>query len=680
MMNDASSMLTPLPGRSKPFGCTKHPDGINFAIHSKLATSVTLCFFNEREQDPFYEFALDSEVNKTGDVWHVLFPGLPNNLCYAYRIEKNKGKVYNKYFQRGRYLLDPYSKCVVSTAKWESAEPYHPLGLMIHDDTFDWENDKPLNIPKEELIIYEMHVRGFTKDPSSRITHPGTFLGVIEKIPYLLDLGINAVELLPINEFNEKEYRNINPYNQKTLCNYWGYSPIQFFSPMNRYASGSEYAQSLREFKCMVKELHRNGIEVILDVVFNHTGEKDKEMIYSLLGIDPSTYYLFDSNHRMQNLTGCGNTTNLNHPVMKALVKDCLHYWVTDMHVDGFRFDLAGTMFRGRHGEALNDSPLLEELTEDSILANTKLIAEPWDASGLYKLGKFNSSDSKWSEWNDRYRDDVRQFIKGDRGRNRAFATRICGSDDIFGKHHSPTCSINYVTAHDGFSLRDLVTYNHKHNAANGENNRDGHSANYSWNCGLEGETDDQEILDLRIQQMKNFHLILMLSLGIPMITMGNEYGHSKKGNNNAWCQDNRLNWFQWDQLEKNQDFFRFYKACIRFRKNHTVFRRTTFYTEEDIDWHGLTPFHPKWERDTNFLAYTIKDHERKQNLYIACNAHHHDVHATLPEAPDDFVWRRIVDTSLNSPDDYVEEHQAPQITDSIYHLNNQSVIVLKCF
>ncbi len=667
------------PGSPAPFGVSHTPEGVNFALYSKYASEVILCLFNYDTLDPICEIPFDINSNKTGDVWHGLIHGIPERVCYGYRLKKSKGKLYKRYFNQEHIILDPYAKALKTSSTWGDREfPYSPLGALQPPDEFDWEGDKPLNIPLNELVVYEMHVRGFTCDSSSQVQHNGTYLGIIEKIPHLVDLGVNAIELLPIFEFNECEYNRFNPISGKQLQNYWGYSTVNFFSPMNRYATGNDLGQALKEFKQMVKELHKNGIEVILDVVFNHTAEGNEEgPIYSFKGIDCGSYYIVDQKYKHQNFSGCGNTFNCNHPVVREFIKSCLQYWVTEMHVDGFRFDLATVFMRGNHGEPLSKPPIIDGLSEDPILANTKLIAEPWDAGGLYSLGGFSPDTNRWSEWNDKYRDSVRRFIKGDRGEKRSFAIRLCGSDDVFNHDRSPTRSVNFITSHDGFTLSDLVSYNTKDNTSNSENDQDGHPHNISWNCGEEGHTDNVEVIALRERQKRNFHLALMVSQGIPMLLMGDEYGHTRYGNNNSWCQDSELNWFLWDSINTNSGFYRFYKELIHFRKRHPILHRDNYLSEEDVDWHGTIPFQPNWEGDTQFIAYTLKDTNSEYQLYIAFSMHHQEIECQIPETEGEQQWKMIVNTSNPVPEDYIDEAHAPIVSKSI-KMQAHSAILLK--
>ncbi|MCB1119263.1 MAG: glycogen-debranching protein [Chlamydiia bacterium] len=646
-------------GKHHPLGVSKHADTLNFSIYSKQAESVTLCLFDPTSKESIGEFP----CHKSGAVWHLEISNLSLPMIYAYKVKKK-----NDSSTQDILLLDPHAKHLTAPHEWLNASHYHPLGVIRDDPPFDWTDDVKWNHPMHELILYEVHLRGFTKDPSSVCKHPGTFLGMIEKLPYLKKLGINAIELMPIFEFHEGDYHRYNPFTGERLCQFWGYGTVNFFCPMRRYGVDDP----VLEFKTLVKECHKAGIEVILDVVFNHTQEGNEwGPTHSFKGIDKTLYYHTDRKGKMNDYTGCGNTLNCNHPIVRDFIRSSLHYWVEEMHVDGFRFDLGAIFYRGKQGEHLQDPPLIEELTHDPILAQTKLIAEPWDAHGMHLLGGFSPEEKRWSEWNDRFRDTVRGFIKGDRMKKKEFATRLCGSSDFFPKR-APTASINMITAHDGFTLRDLVSYNEKHNSTNGEDNRDGHSNNLSWNCGYEGETDDPHILDLRKRQMKNFHVALMVSLGVPMLLSGDEYGHTRFGNNNAWCQDNPLNWFQWNQLENEREFFRFFTSLIHFRKQHPILHQPNYYSPEQIEWHSSTPYHPDWDQQTRFIAFTLKD--ERGSLYIAFNSHHYAVEATLPQ---DHNWHLIVSTANASPHDYYEEANAPKIETSQFTLQPYSSIIL---
>jgi isoamylase len=514
--------LTLSTGSPLPFGISFQPNGVNFSLFSKNATAVTLNLFLPKDSEPIYEIPLDPEINKTGDVWHIFVENISDGLHYAYNVDGPFDQEKGHHFDSKKLVIDPYARALSSNSEWGTDEKMPLRGILLKPASLDWEKDKPPNIPMEEMIIYEMHVRGFTRDPSSRISHPGTFLGVIEKIPHLKALGINVVELLPIHAFNECENILINPKTKERLFNYWGYSTINFFAPMNKYATDKH--QAIREFRAMVSALHKAGIEIILDVVFNHTAEGGENgPTISFKGIEHSIYYMLGAKGELLNFSGCGNTFNCNHPVARELIRTSLRYWVSEMHVDGFRFDLASILGRATDGTPLSSPPLLELIALDPVLANTKLIAEAWDAGGLYQVGSFPSW-GVWAEWNGKYRDVVRRFIKGTPNMTGAFVTAICGSSDLYSKGRTPAHSINFITAHDGFSLADLVAYNEKHNLENGENNRDGNNQNDSWNCGTEGPTDNKKILELRERQMRNFHVALMVSLGVQMILMGDEY------------------------------------------------------------------------------------------------------------------------------------------------------------
>ncbi len=669
-------------GYTFPLGVSKKKEGLNFALFSKDAQSITLCLFALGEKSPFLEIPLDSHIHKTGFIWHILISNLPSTEYeYGYKVDgkKDKGMLFDPHL----ILSDPYAKCLNSSNKWgkgaflNKKEP--PKGLVVLDEDFDWENTPFPLIPMQDLIIYEMHVRGFTKDTSSNAKHPATFEGVIEKIPYLKELGVNAVELLPVFEFNEMEYGMLHPETQNPLKNYWGYSTINFFSPMNRYAFSTEYAGAIKEFKKMVKELHKNGIEVILDVVYNHTAEGNiKGPVLSMKGIDNPVYYMTNEDGTYKDYTGCGNTLNCNHPIVAKLIVDSLKYWVEEMHVDGFRFDLASILTRNPQGAPLDHPPVIRAISTDPTLAQTKLIAEAWDAAGLYQVGSFPHY-GKWGEWNGQYRDIVRSFIKGTESVAADFGKVLTGSEYLYGHGRAPYHSINFITAHDGFSIKDLVSYQGKHNLANGENNQDGANQNDSWNCGIEGVTNDPAILALRDRQIRNMQLALMVSMGTPMILMGDEYGHTRLGNNNTWCQDSELNWFLWDELKKNATLFRFYKLTVNWRKNNPIFKRTTFLKNEDIDWHGIVPFKPNWGPENRFLAYTLKDNDHGNHFYIAFNSHFEHINVEMPPASNGKHWARVIDTSIPSPNDFVENPENGQALPSHYTMPPHSAFVAKC-
>lgn len=675
-MNSEISTKTPFvfhSGKPKPFGATISDSGVNFSVISSTASSLSLCLYEDPKQiSPSYEIPFDPHLNRTGHVWHIFIEGLPHHLLYAYRVDHQL-----------EILLDPYALSLVTTQKWggnsnpDQSSNYQPLGGFV-SSKFDWEGDRSPNIPKEKWVIYEMHIRGFTQHASSQVASPGTFNGVAEKAAHLKSLGINAVEILPCFEFNECEYFKVSPVAPfQRLYNYWGYSTVGFFAPMQRYATTGKPQAVIDEFKEMVKTLHRHGIEVILDLVYNHTAESgDPGPVYSFKGLDNQIYYMLDKEGKYLNFTGCGNTFNCNHPINQELILDSLRYWVTEMHVDGFRFDLASTFTRDKHGKPQDFSPIIDAITHDPILATIKLIAEPWDAAGLYQVGSFISfGNSRWSEWNGRYRDVVRSFIKGT-GAKGIFTTNICGSQDFY-HSASPACSINFVTAHDGFTLYDLVSYNRKHNLENGEDNRDGMNDNESWNCGVEGPTEDPIIIALRNRQMRNFHLALMVSLGIPMVHMGDEYAHTKRGNNNSWCQDNGCNWFNWSDLEKNQEFFRYYSGLIRFRIQSPLLTEAQFLTPEDIEFHGKKLGQPNWDKEDRMIAYTLIDRLEGNNLYVAFNASELPVQMELPSSSGDKNWYWVVNTANASPDDFIEGLEMP-VKESTYEMLPYSAIMLK--
>lgn len=620
-------------GSPEPLGATVYEDGVNFALFSKHAEKVVLHLLHPETKKVIEEIPLE---HRTGQIWHVFVAGVKLPVLYAYRVHGSSETPC--FFDSKRLLSDPYAKSMSTPIPWGGSEahPYkyqHPFGVISRKSTFDWEGVEKPKIPLKDLVIYEMHVRGFTRHSSSSVNHPGTYLGLIEKIPYLKELGVNCVELLPVFEFNECENHRKNPLTKERLFNFWGYSTVNFFSPMNRYA----VSHAVDEFKLMVRELHRNGIEVILDVVFNHTAEKRKANgSFSFMGIDRNTYYLLDDKGHDKDFTGCGNTMKLNHPVMRQFVKECLRYWVQEMQVDGFRFDLASIMNRDRYGKPVENAPLIELLTLDPLLADTKLIAEPWDCGGLYQVGGFAPDINRWGEWNGKFRDTVRSFIKGDKRSKNDFANRLCGSQDIY-HARSPQASINFVIAHDGFCLHDLVSYNQKHNLENGEHNRDGNNDNVSWNCGVEGPTGDKNIQALRLRQMKNFFVALFLAQGVPMFLMGDEQGHTRRGNNNPWCQD-QLNWFLWDG--QNSDLFNFVRRLIEFRKAEPALKKETFLTDKDILWFGENGATPNWMDEKPFLAFLLEG-----RIYAAFNATNAPLQVKVPPPPAGKQWQIVVHT-----------------------------------
>jgi isoamylase/glycogen operon protein len=678
-MNSSLKSLKTLPGKPLPYGAHSTKDGCNFSISTAEDIRITLCLFTLEKNEkitPLAEIQLDPSVNRQGNTWHICVKDLSPNTLYKYKVTKNDDEPVT--------ILDPYAKCVYSIGGWDVPHGdsintiYNPYGVICPESNFDWEGDKPLEIPDQDQIIYEMHVRAFTQDKSSNVKAPGTYLGLIDKIPHLVELGVNTIELLPAYEFNEDEYLRCYGPTKRNLCQFWGYSTVNFFSPMRRYAYGKDVLSPITEFKTMVRELHKNGIAVILDVVFNHTAEGGpEERAISFRALD-KIYYMTDPSGNNFDCTGCGHTFNANHPQVTQFIIDALHYWVLEMHVDGFRFDLASVLTRDVNSMPMAKPPLIEKINADPVLSKTRMIAEAWDAAGLYQVGSFPSHGGKWSEWNGKYRDTIRKFIKGTAGTAGEFASRISGSQDIYGNGRLPYHSINFVTAHDGFSLRDLVSYNDKHNEENGEDNRDGMNENESWNCGEEGPTKRKEIIETRERQMRNFLLALMVSQGTPMIVMGDEYGHTKKGNNNTWCQDNNLSWFLWDELKKNIHLFRFFKTIIAFRKNNPLLKRTTFPSKEDVEWHGLMLNQPDW--NAQFLAFTWVDKEKQFHIFAAFNPSLTTVEVELPELTNGMKWHWIVNTQNPPPKDIFDPSSAPLCKDKKIELIGFSSVLLQAY
>nr|BAP91163.1 isoamylase1-type starch debranching enzyme [Amaranthus cruentus] len=674
-------------GYPAPFGATPVDGGVNFAIFSGHSVSATLCLIrlSDLQQNKITEeISLDPVINKTGDIWHVFLKGNFENMLYGYKFDGSFSPEEGHYYDPSLIILDPYAKAVISRGNYGELAPedscWPQMAGMIPSpkDEFDWQGDLPLKLPQSELIIYEMHVRGFTMHESSRIKCPGTYLGMIEKLDHLKELGINCIELMPCHEFNELEYYSYNSAMGDYKMNFWGYSTINYFSPMIRYASSGISncgRDAINEFKLLVREAHKRGIEVIMDVVFNHTAEgNQKGPILSFRGIDNSVFYMLAPKGEFYNYSGCGNTFNCNHPIVRQFIVDCLRYWVTEMHVDGFRFDLASILTRGSSlwnsvnvygsategdllttGTPLSSPPLLDMISNDPVLGRVKLIAEAWDCGGLYQVGGFPHWGI-WSEWNGKYRDMVRLFIKGTDGFAGAFAECLCGSPNLYKEGgRRPWHSINFVCAHDGFTLADLVTYNEKHNLANGENNMDGENHNNSWNCGQEGEFASISVKRLRRRQMRNFFLCLMVSQGVPMIYMGDEYGHTKGGNNNSYCHDNYINYFQWDKKEAAvSDFFRFCRLMTKFRRESESLGLSQFPTSERLQWHGHVPGRPDWSETSRFVAFTLRDLV-KGEIYIAFNTSHLPVTVTLPDRPG-YRWELLVDTSKPAPFDFMSD------------------------
>ncbi len=672
-------------GRCLPLGASAQADGVNFAILCRHGTAVYLVLYPINSSEPLAEIALHHRRNRTGDHWHVLVAGLPPSFSYGWRVEGPDGPGHC--YDPNLVLLDPAATAITGGGKWgvscETNARFTTRRSVFLRRPFNWQEDAPLVTPMEDSIIYEMHVRGFTCHPSSLVAKPGTFTGLIEKIPYLQALGVTAVELLPIHEFDECDCPFTNPYTGEKLRNFWGYNSIAFAAPKAAYAdTGTEHGQ-LTEFREMVRAFHQAGIEVYLDVVFNHTGEGDhRGRTYSFRGLDNQLYYMIEPDGTYFNFSGCGNTVNCNHPIVRQLLLNCLRFWVADMHVDGLRFDLASVLGRDFQGRVLLEPPVVEMIAEDGVLADTKLIAEPWDAGGLYQVGHFPFGQH-WSEWNGQYRDQVRRFWRGDPGMAGALATRLCGSSDLYeAAGRAPHHSINFITCHDGFTLWDLVSYNHKHNEANGENNRDGAGENYSWNCGVEGPTDDPPILDLRHRQVRNLMATLLLSQGVPMLLAGDEFLRTQGGNNNAWCQDNEISWLDWGLAVHNADFLRFVKMLIALRKRHPALRRRRFVHAADVKWHGQQPNLPDWSSTSRTLAVTfngrLTGREPDCDFYIACTSRSEPAPFVIPPSPQGKPWRRIVDTGMTPPYDIVEFEDGPRVPEGkAYVLAPYAMLVL---
>jgi len=649
-------------GRIFPFGAsTFEGTVVNFSVFTKEATSCTLLLFHKGDKKPFVKIPFPPEF-RIGNVYAMMVFGLDiDDLEYGYQMDGPYDKEKGLLFDKNAMLLDPYARSVSGRTRWgvepSPGESFPHRGRVIMDD-FDWEGDTPLRIRQKDLVIYEMHVRGFTANENSGVKRKGTFAGLIEKIPYLKDLGVNCVELLPIFEFDE--FENSRVMDGKRLYNYWGYSTVNFFAPKAGYAASGPRGLEADELKNMIRAFHKNGIEVILDVVFNHTAEGNENgPTISYRGIDNRTYYLLTPDGWYYNFSGCGNTMNCNNAVVRNHILDCLRYWVAAYHVDGFRFDLASILTRDQSGAPMLSPPLLETIAHDAVLGGCKLIAEAWDAGGLYQVGSFPSWH-RWSEWNGRYRDCVRRFIKGEAECAPELYCRIGGSEDMYAGR-SPSATVNFITCHDGFTLHDLVSYNCKHNEANGENNNDGANDNNSWNCGVEGETEDEAVNRLRLRQMENMLTILFTSRGVPMMLSGDEFGNTQFGNNNAYCQDNEISWIDWSLAEKNKDLFKYVKNLIAFRHAHPVMRCGGFDSGEngtgypELSFHGCEPW--KLDRCAPSLVFAYmyaEDHEKYDTkkdcfIYVMVNAHWESHVFTLPVVPKGYEWYLVSESGGRS-------------------------------
>ncbi len=639
-------------GRMLPFGATLQQDGaVNFSVFSREATGCTLVLYKHSCKEPYVEIPFPEDF-RIGNVYSILVYGINiETMEYGYRFDGPNEPTMGLLFDKNKVLLDPYAKSVSGRTVWgrepDYSSDFQHRGQIIMED-YHWEGDKPLEIKNNDLIIYELHVRSFTRHKSSEVKYPGTYAGLIDKIPYLKELGVNCVELMPVFEFDE--FENSRVVEGKTLYNYWGYSTIDFFAPKAGYAAAAPFGLEADELKNLIKVLHKNGIEIILDVVFNHTAEgNEKGPMISYKGIDNRTYYLLTPDGYYYNFSGCGNTMNCNNPVVRHVVLDCLRYWVSSYHVDGFRFDLASILSRNQDGMPMMDPPLLDLIAHDAVLGRCVLIAEAWDADGMYQVGNFPSW-GRWAEWNGKYRDCLRRFIKGGAECAPELFQRIRGSGDMYGSRGSEA-SINYVTCHDGFTLYDLVSYNDKHNYANGEDNRDGCNDNNSWNCGAEGETEDKEINDLRFRQIKNMLTILLTSRGIPMLLSGDEFGNSQFGNNNAYCQDNEISWLDWSLVKKNSELFEYVKRLTAFRQKHPVLRARDYsfdYNETgypELSFHSTQPWNIDEGAPNLCFAYMYAEDKNKfgtksdEFIYVIVNAYWEEQCYNLPVLPDNYKW-----------------------------------------
>jgi len=688
-------------GRSFPLGATVLGGGVNFSVFSREASRVDLLLFDDpallfddpAAAHPARVIELDPRSHRTYHYWHVFVPGIRPGQVYAYRAAGPFDPARGLRFDPAKMLLDPYGRAAIvpdgysrqAASRFGENNAIAIKSVVVDPESYDWEGDAPLRRPFATTVIYEMHVAGFTRHPSSGVApeRRGTYAGMIDKIPYLQDLGITAVELLPVFQFDRQDC-------PPGLVNYWGYSPVSFFAPHAGYSSRKDALGPVGEFRDLVKALHRAGIEVILDVVYNHTAEGNAEgPTLSYRGLANEVYYILDKDRaQYANYSGTGNTLNANQPIVRRMILDSLRYWVVDMHVDGFRFDLASILARDETGCPLENPPVLWDIESDPVLAGTKLIAEAWDAAGLYQVGSF-VGDS-WKEWNGRFRDDIRRFIKADTGTVRSLAQRVLGSPDIFGhQEREPEQSINFVTCHDGFTLNDLVSYNNKHNEANGERSRDGVDENLSWNCGVEGATEDATVERLRRRQIKNLFVILLISVGTPMLQMGDEMRRSQRGNNNAYCQDNEVSWLDWSLLERHRDLYRFAQKSIAHRLNwmgsssqvSAELSLNELLSSAEIDWHGVRIGSPDWANDSHSIAFTLRSGRYRLPLWlhVMFNAYWEALDFDLPPIPATAVagWQRWIDTSLESPGDIIDPLAAPGVPGTLYRVAPRSVAAL---
>jgi len=678
-------------GDPHPLGSTVYPDGVNFSVFSQNAASMELLLFAEgNSTEPFQIIKMTDEGNKSFHFWHIFLVDAKPGLHYAYRVHGPEEKKPGHRFTPEKVLIDPYAYGN-SMDLWNRGAACLPgdnltqsmRSVVIDPLDYDWEGDRPLNRPMQDSVIYEMHVGGFTRAGNSHVTSPGTFRAVIEKIPYLQSLGVTAVELLPVFQFDDTE---AHEFEGNKLNNFWGYSTMAYFAPHPGYCESAGEAQHMTEFRDMVKALHKAGIEVILDVVFNHTDEGNHQgPTFSFRGFDNlNYYYLVDGNQDYYyDYTGCGNTFNCNHPVGSKMIVECLRFWVEYMHVDGFRFDEGSVLSRGPGGAPMEFPPVLWQIELDDVLAETKVIAEAWDAAGLYQVGHFPGF--RWAEWNGVYRDTLRKFVAGEAGIVGDLADRITGSPSLYQSNgHLPINSVNFITAHDGFTLNDLVSYNNKHNEANGEGNRDGVDDNMSWNCGAEGPTDDPAINALREQQIRNFATLLMLSQGVPMFVMGDEVRRTQGGNNNAWCQDNPIGWFDWTQTQTESGMLRFWSELIAFRKSHPAVHRARFFSGAmnergmpDISWHGTKLNEPGWnDPHARALAWTVAGSLAHSDIHVMVNMYWEPLTFEIPQIYER-AWYTAVNTALPSPQDINAPGNEVLVNSHHVEVSGRSIVVL---
>ncbi|WP_146459751.1 glycogen debranching protein GlgX [Rubripirellula tenax] len=655
-----------------PFGATIQDTGVQFSVFSRSATAMRLLLYNKvTDREPAEIIDFDRDADRWGDVWSMHVPNLAEGQLYHFQANGPWAPERGHRFDSTARLIDPYTQALAGEYQKGKDGVVRPPKCVVVDGEFDWEGDRHIRRDISESVIYEMHVKGFTKSKSSKVKHPGTYLGVIEKIPYLKDLGVTAVELMPVNEFPIKDIHG----NKMDRSNYWGYDPMAFFAPHRGYASDSTPGAQVREFKEMVKALHKAGIEVILDVVFNHTCEgNEKGPTLSFKGLENQVYYILSEGQHYCNYSGCGNTLNGNHPVVREMIFHCLRHWVHNYHIDGFRFDLASILSRDTKGNLIPNPPMVELIAEDPLLADTKIIAEAWDAAGAYQVGSFGGA--RWAEWNGRYRDDTRGFWRGDSGTLGALATRLAGSSDLYEHDNRPPhCSINLITTHDGFTMNDLVSYKDKHNIANGEDNRDGDNHNISDNYGVEGPTRKKAITVTRDRQIRNMMTTLLLSQGVPMLVSGDEVRRTQKGNNNAYCQDNDISWFDWRLATKNADMLRFVKALIKFRREQPTVRRKTYLTGQpvdgraipDVSWYAPDGTHLNWNQsELAMVAYIaaptrIEDPEGLgRDMVMMFNSTGQDRVFKMPEIGWGMNWNLFIDTAVESPGDIYPDVDGP--------------------